>query len=110
MTRLFLLALAIAACGPATKPQPPQPPRPPAVLHPPTEASCELAQAKLEELNCRRDDGTQWAKTPGGTDFAVACKVALRDGRPWFPNCISRIPDCSMLMEAYRGEWCGGIE
>jgi hypothetical protein len=109
MTRLALvagLALALAACASAPGPKPgPMPPLPP--VHIPTMESCDKAQAKLEELECKRDDGAPYARTKGGTPFAEACRRALADGRPWMSNCISRIPDCSYLHRAYRGEWCG---
>jgi hypothetical protein len=105
MNRLFLLALALSACA-GPKPPPPAPPLP-LPLHPPTEESCDLAEAKLHELQCRRDDGTPWERTRGGKPFGEACKIALRDGRYWMSNCIQRIPDCSLLLPASRGEWCG---
>lgn len=107
MTRLFLFALTVAACASNPAPKPgPMPPLPP--QHIPTEGSCDLAQAKLEELQCRRDDGTLWAFTrEKKTPFAEACKRALADGRPWMSNCISRITDCALLTPAFRGEWCG---
>jgi hypothetical protein len=104
--RVLVAALAIVVCGCGAKPPPPAPPLPPP-LHPPTEASCELAEATLVQLDCRRDDGSPWARTKQGASFADACKIALRDGRYWMSNCIARITDCSMLMPAYRGEWCG---
>jgi hypothetical protein len=106
MTRFFLFALMLSGCasGPAPKPGP-MPPLPP--VHIPTMQSCELAEVRLKELDCRREDGSPYSHTRNGMPFAEACKEALADGRPWMSNCILRIPDCSLLMPAYRGEWCG---
>lgn len=109
MLRALVLALALAACASAPKPAPPPPTLPPN-LHPPTEESCDHAQVTLERLDCRREDGSSWAKTPRGAPFAEACKHALRDGRPWMSNCLSRITDCSLIDRAFRGAWCGGAE
>lgn len=72
--------------------------------------SCDNAQATLERLQCRREDGAPWWKTPGGTPFGEACKRALEDGRIWNSNCIARITDCADLIPAYRGEWCGAVD
>lgn len=106
----MLLVVVLLNCRATTGPEPPpMPPLPPTVTHPPTMESCDLAEAKLRELDCRRADGASWATTPKGTPFAEACKRALADSRPWMSNCIARITDCSMLMPAYRGEWCGGV-
>jgi hypothetical protein len=107
--RLLVAAMALAACsGPS--PQPPVPPLPPVVTHPPTMESCDNAQRRLERLQCRRDDGSPWAKTPGGTPFADACKRALADNRIWNSHCIARITDCADLIPAYHGEWCGASD
>lgn len=107
--KFAVLATAILATGCATvihRPPPPLP-EPPPNVHPPTMESCERAEAKLAELDCRRDDGTPWARTPAGAHFADACKSALADGRTWTPQCLSRMTDCSQLGAAFRGAWCG---
>jgi hypothetical protein len=106
--RLLFVALAFSACTCKSTPAPdpgPVPPLPP--LHPPTMESCDRAEERLEHLDCRRHDGSPWARTPAGTHFADACKRALADGRNWFPNCIMRITDCAQLDDAYRGRLCG---
>jgi hypothetical protein len=103
------VAFALVACA-TEPPKPPMPPLPPAVTHPPTMESCDRAEDTLARLDCRRADGSPWALTRGGRHFADECKHALQDGRPWMSNCIQRISDCSMLMPAYRGEWCGAKE
>lgn len=102
------LAYVIGACGHAPPPPDPGPVPPLPPLHPPTMESCDNAQHRLEELDCRRDDGTPWAKTPAGAPFAEACKRALADGRPWGSNCIARMPSCAELECAYRSQCCGG--
>jgi len=94
----IVLVIAFGCAGPV-KPGP----RP---ITPAPEA-CEAAEAKLRQLDCRRDDGSPWALTPGGTPFAPACRRALADGRNWNPHCIAKIEVCSVLMCAYRGECCG---
>lgn len=97
---LVVLVILFACSGPKPKPGP-------GPVTPPEPQACEAAEAKLRELDCRRDDGSPWAATPGGTPFAEACRRALKDGRDWKPQCIAKIEGCATLMCAYRGECCG---
>jgi len=105
--RLLVVALVLVACSkPTPTPNPgPAPPLPP--LHPPTMASCDNAQERLALLDCRREDGSPWARTPAGAPFADACKRALADGRSWGSNCIARMASCSELDCAFRSQCCG---
>jgi hypothetical protein len=99
---IIAAALAVAGCRPGPLPPPPHP------VPPPPEEACDDAARALERLQCLREDGTPYWKTPAGAPFALACKAALRDGRNWNPHCIAKIGACSEFKCAYRGACCGG--
>ena len=99
---LWTIALLLVTCSPTPGPEPVPVPPPP----PPDSDPCLSAEKRLRQLDCRREDGSSWTTTPGGTPFGVACARAEIDGRNWNPECIATIIDCSELEAAYRGELC----
>ena len=101
----LLLGLAVSGC-PRPEPPPP-PPAPPPVPEPvDPKRACVEAEKTLVRLDCRKPDGTVWAKTPQGSPFGDACYRAYQDGRDWHAECIAAIDDCDELERAYRGELC----
>lgn len=93
-----LIFVAVASCGPA-----------PLVVPPPVPTSgdtCDQAEARLRQLDCRQSSGQPWYTTPEGTPFGTACRDALADGRDWHPECIRSIQACSEIQQAYAGTLC----
>jgi hypothetical protein len=95
IAKAFVLAaaLAFAACS-HTYP----PPRPV-----PLEGDeCERAASRLEQLDCRREDGSPLWRTPGGAAFVDFCHAAMNDGRDVRPDCLALVSSCDDVATAYR--------
>lgn len=64
--------------------------------------ACGRAGLRIEELNCRRADGTPRWLTPKGASFAEFCRAAIEDGRSPQPECLAKITDCSQIAAAQK--------
>lgn len=67
--------------------------------------ACERAGARLKTLHCQ-DNGRDLWQSPEGKPFGAECLYAASKGRDWHPECLERIPDCTWLKCAFRGDCC----